>query len=229
MRRAATEGPTDRYSVPAQWRPGGRPSERPRIATPTTSSGCDPLPSWRSLFGATEHHNNKGQVWDVVRDAVAVALRGTEDRNTPSGLGKGRYAAVAVALRATEDRNRVSPASKKQAGVVASPSGKTEDRNETRVVLSPSAISVAVALRSDRGSQLRLGRLQRDRRHRGGRPSGRPRIATVRWCAAGPVEDRWRSAFGAAEDCNISGQCHALAHALWRSPPRPTEDRNCGP
>src|SRR5690606_21547955 len=109
-----------------------------------------------------------------------------------------------------------------------SPSGAAEDRNRPGRGLSGRPAVVAVALRGGRGSQ-------RQSRHRwpprgggGGRPPGRPRIATTasnsRPAAQAPT---WRSPSGAAGQRNgVSTRSGGLSGPGWRSPSGAAEDRN---
>ncbi|UIX32036.1 hypothetical protein [Streptomyces sp. GQFP] len=61
-----------------------------------------------------------------------------------------------------------------------SPSRVTEDRNDAMTRLNRAKLDVAVALWGDRGSQLRSAVVADPAVPGGGRPPGRPRIATAR-------------------------------------------------
>ena len=182
-------------------RRGGRPPGRPRIATCPWTESAPAARQWRSPSGATEDRN----ISRATPSVVCVGWR------SPSG--------------ATEDRNHPSSSTRRSARRWRSPSGATEDRNTRCSGRHLSRRRVAVALRGDRGSQP-LPRGPRLHPHRrGGRPPGRPRIATRPGSPPWPGAARWRSPSGATEDRNAGGD-HGVDGLLWRSPSGATEDRN---
>jgi hypothetical protein len=151
--RIATSGTGERTPTS---RRGCRSPGRPRIATPSPS----PAPRWR----ATRRLPFRGD-------------RGSQLR----GLGRGhRPVVVAVALRGDRESQPLHRARRHVGGQRGGcPSGVTEDRNSTCVPISWRAKAVAVALWGIRGSQLLLVEVGHARMNAGGRPPGRPRIATM--------------------------------------------------
>ncbi|CQR65543.1 Hypothetical Protein sle_60870 [Streptomyces leeuwenhoekii] len=139
---------------------------------------------------------------------------------------------------AAEDRN-VAPGRLPWVTVTwRSSSGAAEDRNTSTVAPARSPPPLAVVLRGGRGSQPDPGGQDNRAGGAGGRPPGRPRIATVwtlrgcgRSCAAGgrpPGRPRiatlrprprtaptpsWRSSSGAAEDRNSHPSSAPVCHS----------------
>ncbi len=183
------------------WAGGGRPPGRPRIATT----------SWRRTPRSR---------------AVAVSSGAAEDRNAKS------FAQVPRSLRswrslpgAAEDRNCDGGRSWTSGHVLAVAPGATEDRNELLGRIGDLTGGLTVAPRGGRGSQRHAGAHEPHRRDvvaalrgsriatlggrprggpgsAGGRPSGRPRIATPSTTPRCPRSRPWRSPSGAAEDRN---------------------------
>ncbi|SUP60787.1 Uncharacterised protein [Streptomyces griseus] len=182
---------------------GGRPPGRPRIATAACCSSSTPYPPWRLPSGATEDRNwlntcpsaPGGRGWRSPSGA-------TEDRNDQLGCTHVQVREWRSPSGATEDRNRPSgllvpggacggrppgrpriatrPWSNRSTPVTwwRSPSGGTEDRNSPDDRWGRRSAVVAVALRGGRGSQPILGMGGFAGLECGGRPPGRPRIAT---------------------------------------------------
>ena len=86
---------------------------------------------------------------------------------------------------------------------------------------------LAAALRGGRGSQLHRHWPEHVTAPTGGRPSGRPRIATAPVAAPRSRPCAWRPPFGAAEDRNVLGDPRLVAEGCdWRPPFGAAEDRN---
>ncbi len=194
-------------------RPGGRPPGRPRIAT---------RPAWRTDVGRR----------------LAVVLR--EDRGSQRRVLRSvsRRRPLAVALRGDRGSQRTrAPVGLQDPRPWRSSSGTTEDRNTSSASTSAPGGILAVALRDDRGSQRPLAPRARAPVPAGGRPPGRPRIAS------GPttqVSRRWRRRGGRPSGRPRIATCQAgerpcgrrtdgrgnAAGGFWRSSSGTTEDRN---
>ena len=197
--RIATSGELDRA---VQDPPGGRPSGRPRIATGWPSTPHVVSPPWRPPFGAAEDRNllvragtertsTGGRPSGRPRIATTRAARWRRLRTLAAALRGGRGSQPRECVRQALARAAWRP-----------PFGAAEDRNDARERDGQPPV-LAAALRGGRGSQQRYTRRRRARETPGGRPSGRPRIATcrsrtssLRTCSS------WRPPFGAAEDRN---------------------------
>ena len=198
--RIATSTPS---SDPPCRRFGGRPPGRPRIAT--TTRACPPPGApglavalrggrgsqpgghvrprdvgrhWRSPSGAAEDRNcgvcRQGKYCCLWRSPSGAA----EDRNLVAveiGAGSTHWRSPSGAA---EDRNPATGSRTSPNSPWRSPSGAAEDRNQ---YLGAEAGAVGV----------------------GGRPPGRPRIATERRPANHLAAAVWRSPSGAAEDRNL--------------------------
>ena len=257
---------------------GGRPLGRPRIATLALPVQHRVAGLWRSPSGATEDRNDLAHV--AARDAIegggrplgrpriatytthcSASIRyrrwrspsgATEDRNssTPGGAGGIRAGGGRPLGRpriATDARTRLSGSTAEW----RSPSGATEDRNYCGNETCKLEMDVAVALWGDRGSQRPVrgpsqrrgrrggrplgrpriatewGRLRRPLSGGGGRPLGRPRIATTALQSGRIRRRRWRSPAGATEDRNVMSTLGLNGTSGgWRSPSGATEDRN---
>ena len=155
--------------------------------------------------------------------------------------------------RTAEDRNTCSCGARGCPGQLWRPSPRTaEDRNISDMSFTARSHQVAAVPQDGRGSQHLHPDVPLPRRpRRGGRPPGRPRIATPP--AAPPRRRRsgWRPSPRTAEDRNISGGVPgrdsvpsggrppgrpriatnpssrvATGYLLWRPSPRTAEDRN---
>ena len=146
--------PAHRAAAPPRPRRGGRPSGRPRIATrylrvTVPRSHCGGRPSGRPRI-ATSSRTMVTSPETLWRSPFGAA----EDRNLEeTGLRYGE-ATWRSPFGAAEDRNRCARRPRTKTGRWRSPFGAAEDRNLQRA--------------GDKANQL----------GRGGRPSGRPRIAT---------------------------------------------------
>ena len=206
---------------------------------------------WRSPSGATEDRNTVLEDNTVTRDLWRSPSGATGDRTTlpaptlTDRLRGGGRPPVRPRI-ATSAVNASAPSTR----AWRSPSGATEDRNNLTDEASPLSQIVAVALRGDRGSQRRRPQLRRPPHQGGGRPPGRPRIATTRSCARSPpatVAVALRGDRGSQPrpgDAAVAAAAVAVAlrgdrgsqprHSRdvarrrleWRSPSGATEDRN---
>lgn len=156
---------------------------------------------------------------------VAVALLGDrESQHHPRGGHYHRALRVAVALRGGRGSEpRLEPIVTATTAAWRPPSGAAEGRN----VIVPEDMlktpTVAVALRGGPGSQRRPGRRLRAHGERGGRPSGRPRIATPPPPDRAAARRRWRSPSAATEDRNATSPDlpQTLVNSATSAPPLP--------
>ncbi len=207
---------------------GGRPPGRPRIAT---ASAARPCPSTSGVAVAPRGDRGSQPRHRSHRERrgqrVAVAPRGDRGSQRRRSLPEGLCGLVAVAPRGDRGSQHLRPV---LAGVAGrpwrSPPGATEDRN----------IPAEFAEVDEPG---------------GGRPPGRPRIATWPPTTDQDLAGGWRSPPGATEDRNLclgdEPRCQPAvavaprgdrgsqllglgllrrSRAGWRSPPGATEDRN---
>ena len=157
---------------------GGRPSGRPRIATP--APGCSPprTPRWRPPFGAAEDRNIPDTDGVILPEVWRPPFGAAEDRN-PIGLLPSSLAGLwRPPFGAAEDRNPIGLLPSSLAGLWRPPFGAAEDRNKPEIWAAELLVSLAAALRGGRGSQPTGWPPRRPTAPPGGRPSGRPRIAT---------------------------------------------------
>lgn len=189
---------------------GGRPLGRPRISTSTPTCRRHRPTRWRSSSGRRGSQCEAG-TRGLTTHTVAVVLRsdrgsqrhgvgdapGAEDGwRSPSEATEDRnslYRASAVALSRSggcpQGRPRIATPVRTGAARSRSrwrsPSGATEDRNERGGGACLTAIRGAVVHRSPSeatsGSQNRGHRVRARHHGGGGRPPGRPRIATPAW------------------------------------------------
>jgi hypothetical protein len=107
--------------------------------------------------------------------------------------------------------------------------GAAEDHNDISGIDDTEELLVAVIQRGDRGSQPHRSGHVVHRQGRGGRPPGRPRIATYRPRSTPQRSLRGGRPLGRTRIATpTTCTCSAKAQA-WRSSPGTTEDRNDGP
>ncbi len=165
---------------------GGRGSQRRTAHRSGLQAG-----KWRSPSGVAEDRNDEVVTGIRHHLAVAVVLRGTEDRNLCSYSARSTRTMWRSPFRAAEDRNPAYD------GVwdytvqvaVALPGGRGSQLGLG--VTGSADDAVAVGLRGGRGSQLVHAGESDVRSEGGGCPSGRPRIATCGPGATSPP-GAWR-------------------------------------
>ncbi len=175
---------------------GGRPPGRPRIGTADRTRAPSRKCQWRSRFKAAEDRNS----------GVRSCIRRSALWRSPSGVAEDRNAvhrSLTVEERewrspsgTTEDRNLVRESGYRDTQQWRSPSGATEDRNAHAL-----AVTVSCSCRGGRppgrpGIATSPGRSPSSTGRRGGRSPGRPRIATARPASRPAPGGLWRSPNG---------------------------------